>query len=156
MHAHAGSEIRLAAILLRFVADHNDSPRALRVHLPRDPVHGQRPVHGLTSGHGDGVVVKDLEGDVGVGRDSGSDRHQPGMEIGAVAHVLKHVLAPAERRLADPAGALGPHLGVAGGFPVHELRQVVAADAGQRAAALRHPGGSAVRTPGAEVRRALH
>jgi hypothetical protein len=37
---------------------------AFCVQLARDLRHGQRAVHRLAAGHGDGVVVEDLVGDV--------------------------------------------------------------------------------------------
>ena len=38
-----------------------------------------RPVDRLAAGHGDGIVVEDLVGDVGPGRDRLADRHRAGM-----------------------------------------------------------------------------
>ena len=78
------------------------------------------------------------------------------MEVRPVPDVLEDVAAFAEARLADPARALATHVGVAGGRAVHELREVMAADPGQRPAPLRDPGGGVVRASGAEVGGALH
>ena len=78
------------------------------------------------------------------------------MDVGAVADVLEDMPARRERRLADPVGALGAHLGVALGMTVLDaLDHVVAADAGIGARAFRDDGAGVVRTAGAEIGRAL-
>ena len=116
--------------------------------------HGQAAVVLLPAGHGDGVVVEDLVGDVDAGGDRGADRQRAGMVVGAVADVLEHVVARRERRLADPVGALAAHMGEAERRAVHPLHHVVAADAGIGAAALGHDGRGIVRAAGAEIGRA--
>ena len=78
------------------------------------------------------------------------------MVVGAVAQVGEDVLGLGERRLADPGRALAAHLGEGHGLAVHPLNHVVAADAGQRPAALGHPGRAVVRAAGAEIGDALH
>ncbi len=51
--------------------------------------------------------------------------------------------------------AFAAHLGEGRGVAVHPVRHEVAADAGQRAAALRHLGRGVVRAAGAEIGDAL-
>ena len=146
---------RVAGIFVRLVGDDDDA--AWR---PRPPpgaaICGDRQaaVERLAAGHRDRVVVEDLVGDVDAGRDRGADGEAAGVVVGAVAEVLEDVAAGRERRLADPVGALAAHLGVALGRAVHELRHVVAADAGIGARAFGHDGRGVVRAAGAEVGRA--
>ena len=108
----------------------------------------------LAAGHGDGVVVEDLVGDVDAGRGRGADGEIAGMVVGAVAEILEDVVARGERRLADPVRALAAHLGEALGAAVHPQHHVVAADAGIGAASFRHVRRGVVRAAGAEMRRA--
>ncbi len=62
------------------------------------------------------------------------------------------MLLVGERMLAQPHHALGPHVRDGGGGErVHQQRHGVAADAGQRAAALRQARGAVVRATGAEA-----
>ena len=102
-----------------------------------DHRHGHAAVERLAAGHGDGVVVEDLEGHVDAGRPRGADGQAARVDVGAVAEVLEHVRRLGERRLADPVGALPAHLGEPFGAAVHPVRHVVAADAGVGARALR-------------------
>ena len=78
------------------------------------------------------------------------------MVEGAVADVLEDVRTGAERRLAQPGGALAAHLGEAPRVAVHPLDHEVAADAGQRLGALGHVGRAAVRAAGAEIGQPRH
>src|SRR5262249_49969602 len=55
--------------------------------------------------------------------------------------------------LADPGGAFTPHLCERRRRPVHELSQVMAADASERAAALRHLSRGVMRAARAKVGR---
>ena len=132
-----------------------DARDALGGDLAGDLRHREPAVIALTAGHGDRVVEQDLVGHVDAGGDGAADRHVAGVIVGAVADVLEHVRARAERRLADPVGALAAHLRVAERLAVHPLRHVVAADAGIGARALRHLRGCVVRAAGAEIGRAL-
>ena len=50
---------------------------------------------------------------------AGADRQRAGVEVGAVAEVLEHVLGLGERRLADPGRAFAAHLGEGVGAAVH-------------------------------------
>ena len=85
------------------------------------------------------------------GRHGGADRQRARVVEGAVADVLEDVLPRAERRLAEPGGALAAHLGEAARVAVHPLDHEVAADPGQRLGALGHVGRAAVRAAGAEI-----
>ena len=108
----------------------------------------------LAAGHGDGVVVEDLVGDVDAGRAREAQRQHAGVVVGAVAEVLEDVLALRERRLADPLRALAAHRGEADGVAVHPQRHEMTADAGAGDRAFRHLGRAVVRAAGAEERRA--
>ncbi len=67
----------------------------------------------LGAGHRDDVVVEDLVGDVDPGGDRLLQRELAGVEVGAVAEVLEHVVDIGDERggLADPQAALAAHLG---------------------------------------------
>ena len=78
-----------------------------------DHRHGHAAVERLAAGHGDRVVVEDLEGHVDAGRPRRADGQAARVDVGAVAQVLEHVRGLGERRLADPVGALAAHLGEA-------------------------------------------
>ena len=150
--AHAGREAGAERILARLVGDDGDLLHALGFEQPGDRRHVEvAGLHLLAAGHGDRVVVEDLEGDVGAGGHGGAHRQRARMVEGAVADILEHVRARAERRLAQPGRALAAHLGEAAGVAVHPLDHEVAADAGQRLGALGHVGRAAVRAAGAEI-----
>ena len=77
---------------------------ALGVELARDLGHRDLARHRLAldrlaARHRDGAVDEDLVGDVDVRGDGGADREQPGVEVGAVAHVLEDVRRLGEGRL---------------------------------------------------------
>ncbi len=150
----AGREAGIERIFVRLIGHDHDLDGPFSRDLAADLGHGQRAVHGLAAGHGDRIVVEDLEGDVDAGGDRGADRHDAGMVVGAIADVLEDMVALGERRLADPARPLAAHLGVDRVVAIHPLRHVVAADAGPRDAARRHPGRGVVRAAGAEIGRA--
>ena len=149
----ARREMHRGRILVRLVGDDNDLLRALGIDLERDVGHRRLAFHGLSAGHRHGVVVENLVGDVDAGRDAGPDRQQAAVIVGAVAQVGEDVLRIRERRLADPWRAFAAHLGEGRRVAVHPLRHEMAADAGYRAAALRHPGRAVVRAAGAEIGR---
>ncbi len=132
----------------RIIGDDDDALCSLR---RRD---GEAAVIGLAAGHGDSVVEQDLVGDVDAGGDRGADRHVSRVIVGAVAEILKHVRAFAERRFPDPIGALAAHLRISERRAVHPLRHVVAADAGIGPHALRHHGRRIVRAARAEIGKA--
>ena len=138
-------------VLVRLVGDDDDRLHALGLEQPRHLRHGEvGGLHLLPAGHGDGVVVEDLEGDVGTGGLGGPDRQRARMVEGAVADILEHVLALAERRLPQPGGTLAAHLGEAGRLAAHPGGHEVAADPGRRHRALGHPGRAVVRAAGTE------
>ncbi len=136
------------------VREHDDRSDALRAHLARDLRHAQRAVHRLAAGHRDRVVVEDLVGDVDAAGDRLADRQRAGVEVGAVAQVLEHVRRVGERRLPGPGHAFAAHVGEGVGRAVHPRDHVVAADARQRARALRHLRRRVVRAARAVVRHA--
>ena len=148
----AGREHRMIRPFLDVVGHHHDRLHAFAAHLVGDVRHGQGAVDRLAAGHRDRIVVKDLVGDVDLGRDRLADRQRAGMEIGAVAEVLEDVLGLGERRLPAPGRAFAAHLRERVGAPVHPGDHVVAADAAERARAFRHRGRGVVRTAGAVVR----
>jgi hypothetical protein len=153
---HAVGPLGADRILVGLVADHDDPIDPLRLELPGDPRRRQGAVDRLTAGHGDGVVVEDLVGDVDPGGDGRAYRQNAGMIVGPVAQVGEDVLGRREGRLADPRDALTAHVGVGLGVAVHPQHHPVAADAGHGSAALGHFGRTVVRTARAEPGQALH
>src|SRR5690606_4677935 len=148
----AGGEDRAVAPLADILGDPDDRVHALAAHLVGDLRHAQHAVDRLPAGHRHRVVVEDLVGDVDPGRDRLADRQRAGVEVGAVAQVLEHVRGVGERGLPAPGDALAAHLGEGVGAAVHPRDHVVAADAAQRARALRDHGRSVVRAARAVVR----
>ena len=151
MHRHAGGEAAGGGVFVRLVGDHDDLLDDFGIELPGQAQHVERAVDRLAAGHRHRVVVEELVSDVDPGGDRRADRQAAGMVVGAVADVLEDVVGLAERRLADPAGAFAAHLGEGLGVAVHPQRHVMAADAGQRPAALGHLGRAVVRAAGAEI-----
>ncbi|OPZ02233.1 MAG: hypothetical protein BWZ09_02581 [Alphaproteobacteria bacterium ADurb.BinA305] len=140
----------------RAVVDHHHRAHALGEQLAGDDRHRQRAVVRLAAGHRHRVVVEHLVGDVHLRRHRGADGEDARVHVGAVAEVGEHVRGVGERRLADPGHALPAHL--AEGLRVlgrQPGRHVVAADAGNRARALRHLGRGVVRAAGTVMRHAL-
>src|SRR6204780_5365241 len=90
--------LRVARVLVRLVGDHNDTLGALGSHLTSDLRNRKAAVVCLAAGHRHRIVEQDLVGDVGFGRDGGADRHIAGMVVGAVAEILKNMLALGEWR----------------------------------------------------------
>ena len=154
-YRHARRPVDAGGVLVRLVGHHDDGVDAFRCDLARDHRRVERPVHGLAAGHGDGVVVQDLVGDVDLAGHRGADCQQAGVVIGAVAQVGEHMLFAGEGRRAYPGRALGAHMGEGRGLAVHPQRHVMAAYAGQRAAAFGHPGRGVVRAAGTEMRNAV-
>ena len=60
--------------LVRFIGYERDALHAFGAHRVCDRVYGYRAVYRLTAGHCYSVVVKNLEGDVGVRRDGLANR----------------------------------------------------------------------------------
>src|SRR5438477_3011087 len=75
------------------------------------------------------------------------------MGVGAVPEIGEHMLRFSERRLADPGRPFPTHLGESRSRPIHELREIMAAYARQRAAALRDFGRGIMWAARAEVGR---
>ncbi len=119
--ANAGRQIR-AGPAIGIVAHQADVAHALGRQLPGQARRVQNPLGGLATGHGDGVVVEDLEGDVGFGGHGGANRQGAGVLIGAVAQVLEGVLGLREGRGAHPLKTLSAHL-TEGRGPQLGLRQ---------------------------------
>src|SRR5690606_22567479 len=92
-----------ARVLLGFVGHDGDLLHALGAHALRDLHHAVAlgPLADLlAAGHGHGVVVEDLVGDVHARSDALADGQDAAVEIGAVTQVGEHVLVGAERLLA--------------------------------------------------------
>ena len=156
MDRHAVGELPVEGVLLGLVGDHGDTADAFRLNLAGDALDRERPVHWLAAGHRHRVVVENLVSHVDAGGDRSPDRQDAGVEIGAVADVLEDVRGLGEGRLPDPARALAAHVREGRGLPVHPLRHVVAADAGERAAPVGHLRRAVVGAARAEVGHALH
>src|ERR1700746_76776 len=73
------------------------------------------------------------------------------MGVSAVPQIREDMLRVGERRLTDPGSPFPAHLGKGRRRPIHELGEVMAADARQRAAALRNYGGSVMRAARTEI-----
>ncbi len=132
------------------VGDEGDAGDAFRMHLGGDLGDGVAGLGGLAAGHGDRVVVEDLVGHAGLGRDRLADREQAGMGVGAVADIGEQMRDVGEFRHADPGAAFAAHLGEGAGLAAVVHRHEMAADAGGGEAALGQLGGGTVRAAGAE------
>ncbi|MNY07134.1 hypothetical protein D3C86_1399220 [compost metagenome] len=143
-------------ILLDIFADHHHTLHAFCNELPADLRHAEAAVHWLAAGHGHGVVVENLVGDLHLGRDGSPNRENAGVEIGSVTEVGEHMLSSGKRCLADPRHAFAPHLTERLGLRVDPGGHVMAADAGQCATALRDFGRGVVRATGTVVGHAFH
>ena len=149
VHRDAGRQLVGRQEFPGLVTDHHHAACAFGQQLLGDLGHRQRAIDRLAAGHRNRIVVENLVGDIGAGGDRGPDGEQAGMEIGAVAEIGKHVLFIGEVHLPQPRHALAAHLREGGGVAVHSLHQVVTANAGETARALRHLGGAVVRAAGA-------
>jgi hypothetical protein len=69
---------------------------------------------------------------------------------GAIANVGEDMLFVDERGLADPGCAFSPHLCEGDSVAIHPDRHVVATNAGERTAALRHARAGVVRAAAAK------
>src|SRR5712671_6359613 len=74
------------------------------------------------------------------------------MGVRAVPEIRENMQRFGERRLTYPGRPFPTHLGKSRGRPIHELREIMAADARQRAAALRDFGRGIVWAARAEIR----
>ena len=134
-------------VIARQVFRHQrDSLHAFGGHLVRDLVHGQCAVDRLAAGHRDRIVVQDLVGHVDLRGDGRANRQITGVKIGAVTQVLEHMRHLRECRLPYPRRTLATHVrGQAVVFRINGGRHHMAADAGQRQAALGYLGRGIVR-----------
>ena len=145
MHGQTARPVGVFGILPRLVGDDDDAAGAFGGDLAGDLRHVQAAFIGLPAGHRHRVVEQDLVGHLHATCDRRANGEIAGVVVGAVAEILKHMVAAGKRRLADPVGALAAHLGVAERLAVHPLRHIVTADAGIGAAAFRHASGCIVR-----------
>ena len=65
----------------------------------------------LAAGHGHGVVVQNLVGDIHACGNGLANCQQAAVKVGAVTEVGKHVCVSGEGLLAHPRHALAAHLG---------------------------------------------
>ncbi len=83
-------------VFVRLVGDDGDALHAFRGELAGDLVDRRAAFDMLAAGHGDGIVIEDLVGDVGAGRQREADGERAGMGIGAVAEILEDMAAVGE------------------------------------------------------------
>src|SRR3546814_14076076 len=81
-HRHAISQIMDMLVFLDIVADHHHALYAFGGELSADLRHAEAAVHRLPTGHGYGIVVENLVGDLHICRDGSPDRENAGVEIG--------------------------------------------------------------------------
>src|SRR5210317_761623 len=130
-----------------------DTTHALAAQLVDEVLYYQRTVDGLPTGHGNGIVIQNLVGDIDPGRNCGADCQDAGVKIGAIPQVLEDVFGVGKRRLSDPRGSLAAHLGKRMRFPIgHPGSHVVAANSAQCVAAFRYAGRGIVRAARTEMR----
>ncbi len=99
------------AVPARLGRGHDHPPYPLECQQPGELGHRDAPFGVLAAGHGDGVVVEQLVGDVHPGRHRRAHSKGPRVEEGAVADVLHVVRAAGEWGHARPLRAFAPHLG---------------------------------------------
>ena len=110
----------------------------------------------MSTGHRDGVVIKDLVGNVHAGGNRRPNRQNAGVKVRAVAQVLKHVLGLGKRCLTNPRRALATHLGESMRGPIwHPSGHVMAANTAQRMTTLWHSGGGVMRAARTKMRNAF-
>ena len=130
-----------------------DTLNTLGRHLLRDLSYRDRAIDCLTTGHRDGVVVKNFVGDIHLGCDGGAYGQIARMKIRAIAKILKDMRHLGESGLTDPRRTFATHLcGELVEFGINRRSHHMAANAGQRETALGHFGGSVVWTARAVVR----
>ena len=126
------SEALVLVVLVGVVGDHDDALDALGLERTGEVGHGLGAGRVLTTGHGDGAVVEDLEGDVGAGRDRLANGQRTRVCVRAVAEVLEAMVFVDERGHADPLHALAAHVGDAEVLAAHTEGHAVAADTAAR------------------------
>ena len=112
-----------------------------------------RPVDRLAAGHGHGVVIEDLVGDIRRRRDRLTDRQRAGVIPRPFAEILEDMLAAVEGLPRDPGHALAAHLRVTDGIAIHPAGHDVTADPRRRHRAIRQPCRGVMRTARAEIGR---
>ena len=123
---------------IRIIGNNLNPPHAFAMQLRGDVGYINLAFRGLAACHGDCAIHQNLERDIGLGGDSEAHRKAAGMGVGAIAHVSKNMFLTGEMFLPDPGGTFTAHLAEEICIAVHEARQVMAANAGQGAAAFRH------------------
>ena len=151
----AGRDSLVFAQQARLVGDDDLLTHALGRKLSRELRNTQLPIHMLSARHAHGVVIKNLVGDVDLGRDRLANRQITRVEIGPVADVGEHMLLVGEVRRTHPACALSAHLREGFRAAVHRERQKVATNTTQRPAAFGQYRRRIVRTTAAEIGLAL-
>ena len=125
---------------VRIIGDNLNSPHTFAMQLRGDMRHINLTLRCLPTGHGDGAIHQNLEGDIGLGCHRKAHGKTAGMGVSAIAHIGKNMFLAGEMFLPDPGGALATHLAEKIRIAIHEAREVMAANAGQSAAAFRHAG----------------
>ena len=125
---------------IRIIGDNLNPPHAFAMQLRGDVGYINLAFRCLPAGHGDCAIHQNLESDIRLGGDGKAHRKTAGMGISAIAHISKNMFLAGEMFLSDPGGTLAAHLAEEIRIPVHEAREVMAANAGQGAAAFRHAG----------------
>ncbi|MNE06529.1 hypothetical protein D3C80_991200 [compost metagenome] len=155
-HRDIGRQVVHRLITRRIISDHDNLLDALGCQLAGDLRHADRPVHGLTTRHRNGVVVKDFVGDVYISCHRSPNSQQPGMKVGTITQVGKDMGSLGERGLTNPCHTFPTHLTECLRLRIDPRRHVVTADPRQRATTFRHLGGTVVRATGAIVRHPIH
>ena len=158
-HGHPAGQPDVA-VAAGVLGGDDDPGHALGQQHADDLRHGHAAGRALAAGHGHGRVVQQLVGHVRPRGHRGPDGQRARVVEGAVAEVLREVLAVEERRHADPLDPLAAHLGQAGDRAglglVHQQHQGVAADAGAHQGPGQRLGRAVVRAARAEVRHPAH
>ena len=115
---------------LGLVGNHHNLACTLGMHLGNHVRDFQDPVYGLAACHGDGIVVQNLVGDIGVGRDRGSNRQNPRVEIRAIAQVGEDVFFIGKGLLTNPGDAFATHMTEGRGAAIHPDCHIVTANSG--------------------------
>ena len=140
MKANRARDQRIAAMPVWIVGDNLNAPHTFAMQLRGDVGYINLAFRGLPAGHGDSAIHQNLESDIGLGGDSEAHGKTAGMGIGAIAHISKNMFLAGEMFLPYPGGTFTAHLAEEIRIAVHEAREVMAANAGQGAAAFRHAG----------------
>ena len=142
---------RDAGVALGLVGDKRHFLHPLRREFRQDLDRRHGAFDRLSAGHRDEAVEEDLVGDRHVGGDRLTDRERTGMGVGAVADIGEHMVLAGERLLAEPHRSFAAHVRSGRGLVrIDQRRHPMAADAGERPAALGHRGRTVVRASGAE------